>query len=148
MTIIVYPVGQGDLRNDIVGLSKSERQEAQGEAEQQVEKFLDDEDSEGLLKVLLEAPEEGSRFSAPPLSLILRALFPAEGERVVTVLLLASRSGDSGTRTWSVWRCVRPIFRRRQVLRNSPRGSAALWIPRTRLGTSRRSSSMRSLVPP
>ena len=102
MTIIVYPVGQGDLRNDIVGLSKSERQEAQGEAEQQVEKFLDDEDSEGLLKVLLEAPEEGSRFSAPPLSLILRALFPAEGERVVTVLLLASRSGDSGTRTWKI----------------------------------------------
>ena len=102
MTIIVYPVGQGDLRNDIVGLSKSERQEAQGEAEQQVEKFLDDEDSEGLLKALLEAPEEGSRFSAPPLSLILRALFPAEGERVVTVLLLASRSGDSGTRTWKI----------------------------------------------
>lgn len=102
MTIIVYPVGQGDLRNDIVGLSKSERQEAQGEAEQQVEKFLDDEDSEGLLKVLLEAPEEGSRFSAPPLSLILRALFPVEGERVVTVLLLASRSGDSGTRTWKI----------------------------------------------
>ena len=44
MTIIVYPVGQGDLRNDIVGLSKSERQEAQGEAEQRVEKFLDDEE--------------------------------------------------------------------------------------------------------
>ena len=102
MTIIVYPVGQGDLRNDIVGLSKSERQEAQGEAEQQVEKFLDDEDSEGLLKVLLEAPEEGSRFSAPPLSLILRALSPAGGERAVTVLLLASRSGDSGTRTWKI----------------------------------------------
>ena len=102
MTIIVYPVGQGDLRNDIVGLSKSERQEAQGEAEQQVEKFLDDEDSEGLLKVLLEAPEEGSRFSAPPLSLILRALSPVEGERVVTVLLLASRSGDPETQTWGI----------------------------------------------
>mgnify|MGYP007128750781 CR=1 FL=1 len=102
MTIIVYPVGQGDLRNDIVGLSKSERQEAQGEAEQQVEKFLDDEDSEGLLKVLLEAPEEGSRFSAPPLSLILRALSPAGGERAVTVLLLASRSGDPETQTWGI----------------------------------------------
>ena len=104
MTIIVYPVGQGDLRNDIVGLSKSERQEAQGEAEQQVEKFLDDEDSEGLLKVLLEAPGEDSRFSAPPLSLILRALSPAEGELPcsVTALLLASRSGDPGTRTWEI----------------------------------------------
>jgi len=102
MTIIVYPVGQGDLGNDIVELSGEKRKEAQKKAEQEFREFLKAEDSEGLLKVLLEAPEEGSRFSAPPLSLILRALFPAEGERVVTVLLLASRSGDSGTRTWKI----------------------------------------------
>ncbi|WP_314814531.1 hypothetical protein [Arachnia propionica] len=104
MTIIIYPVGQGDLGNDIVGLRGYERKKAQREAEQKFRELLDVEDSEGLLKKLLEAPEAGSRFNAPPLSLILRALSPAEGElpRSVTVLLLASRSGDPETQTWGI----------------------------------------------
>jgi hypothetical protein len=102
MTIIVYPVGQGDLRNDIAGLPGKERKKVQEEAEQRVRELLDVEDSEGLLKELLEAPEEDFRFSAPPLSLILRALSPVEGERAVTVLLLASRSGDPKTQTWGI----------------------------------------------
>ena len=102
MTIIVYPVGQGDLGNDIVELSGEKRKEAQKKAEQEFREFLKAEDSEGLLKKLLEASGVGSRFSAPPLSLILRALSPAGGERAVTVLLLASRSGDPETRTWGI----------------------------------------------
>ena len=102
MTIIVYPVGQGDLGNDIVELSGEKRKEAQKKAEQEFREFLKAEDSEGLLKKLLEASGVGSRFSAPPLSLILRALSPAGGERAVTVLLLASRSGDPETQTWGI----------------------------------------------
>ena len=104
MTIIVHPVGQGDLGNDIVRLKGDERKEAQKEAEQEFRELLKAEESERLLEKLLEAPAGGSRFNAPPLSLILRALSPAEGElpRSVTVLLLASRSGDPGTRTWEI----------------------------------------------
>ena len=104
MTIIVHPVGQGDLGNDIVRLRGNARKEAQKEAEQEFRELLKAEDSERLLEKLLEAPAGGSRFNAPPLSLILRALAPAEGElpRSVTVLLLASRSGDPGTRTWEI----------------------------------------------
>ena len=101
MTIIVHPVGQGDLRNDIVGLSSLERQDAQKEAQKKTKDLLDAKDAEGLLGLLLEPPAKDSRFSAPPLSLILRALCPAAGEppRMVTVLLLVSRSGSSGTWT-------------------------------------------------
>lgn len=104
MTIIVHPVGQGDLGNDIFGLKGDERKKAQKEAEQEFRELLKAEESERLLEKLLEAPAGGSRFNAPPLSLILRALSPAEGElpRSVTVLLLASRSGDPGTRTWEI----------------------------------------------
>ena len=104
MTIIVHPVGQGDLGNDIVRLRGNARKEAQKEAEQEFRELLKAEDSERLLEKLLEAPAGGSRFNAPPLSLILRALSPDEGElpRSVTVLLLASRSGDPGTRTWEI----------------------------------------------
>ena len=50
MTIIVYPVGQGDLGNDIVELSGEKRKEAQKKAEQECREFLKAEDSEGLLK--------------------------------------------------------------------------------------------------
>lgn len=101
MTIIVHPVGQGDLRNDIVGLSSLERQDAQKEAQKKTKDFLDAKDAEGLLGLLLEPPAKDSRFSAPPLSLILRSLCPAAGgpTRMVTVLLLVSRSGSSGTWT-------------------------------------------------
>lgn len=101
MTIIVHPVGQGDLLNDIVGLSSLERQDAQKEAQKKAKDLLDAKDAEGLLGLLLEPPAKDSRFSAPPLSLILRALCPAAGEptRMVTVLLLVSRSGSSGTWT-------------------------------------------------
>lgn len=104
MTIIVHPVGQGDLGNDIFGLKGDERKKAQKEAEQEFRELLKAEESERLLKKLLEAPGEGSRFNAPPLSLILRALSPDEGElpRSVTVLLLASRSGDPETQTWGI----------------------------------------------
>lgn len=104
MTIIVHPVGQGDLGNDIFGLKGDERKEAQKEAEQEFRELLKPEASERLLEKLLKAPAGGSRFNAPPLSLILRALSPDEGElpRSVTVLLLASRSGDPGTRTWEI----------------------------------------------
>ena len=104
MTIIVHPVGQGDLGNDIFGLKGDERKEAQKEAEQEFRELLKPEESERLLEKLLKAPAGGSRFNAPPLSLILRALSPDEGElpRSVTVLLLASRSGDPGTRTWEI----------------------------------------------
>ena len=101
MTIIVHPVGQGDLRNDIVGLSSLERQDAQKEAQKKTKDLLDAKDAEGLLGLLLEPPAKDSRFSAPPLSLILRSLCPAAGgpTRMVTVLLLVSRSGSSGTWT-------------------------------------------------
>ena len=74
MTIIVHPVGQGDLGNDIFGLKGDERKEAQKEAEQEFRELLKPEASERLLEKLLKAPAGGSRFNAPPLSLILRAL--------------------------------------------------------------------------
>lgn len=65
MTIIVHPVGQGDLRNDIVGLSSLERQDAQKEAQKKTKDLLDAKDAEGLLGLLLEPPAKDSRFSAP-----------------------------------------------------------------------------------
>lgn len=104
MTIIVYPVGNGDLGLDIVDIDDEKRKRASEEMRQKFDEMVDSGDSSRIADFLLTS-SDSSRFSAPPLALILHALAAEVGgggagiSRAVEVLLVYSESGNSGTGT-------------------------------------------------
>ena len=103
MTVIIYPVGNGDLGNDIVDLNPKERLTVQAERLREFQEIIDKADPEVLAAALLDLPE-GSRFEAKPLALILNAL---KGEcESAHILLLGIEGGNEGTKTAAVVRLL------------------------------------------
>lgn len=103
MTIIIHPVGNGDLGNDIVNLSHEERLTMQAERLQELREIIDEAEPEDLTAALLDLPE-GSRFEAKPLALILNAL---KGKcKSAKILLLGVEGGNEGTKTDMVVRLL------------------------------------------
>jgi len=103
MTVIIHPVGNGDLGNDIVNLSHEERLTMQAERLQELQEIIDEADPEDLTAALLDLPE-GSRFEAKPLALILNAL---KGKcKSAKILLLGVEGGNEGTKTDMVVRLL------------------------------------------
>ena len=103
MTIIIHPVGNGDLGNDIVNLSHEERLTMQAERLQELQEIIDKADPEDLTAALLDLPE-GSRFEAKPLALILNTL---KGKcKSAKILLLGVEGGNEGTKTDMVVRLL------------------------------------------
>lgn len=108
MTIIIHPVGNGDLGNDIVNLSHEERLTMQAERLQELQEIIDKADPEDLTAALLDLPEE-SRFEAKPLALILNAL---KGEcKSAKILLLGVEGGNEGTKTDMIVRLLEKTLR-------------------------------------
>ncbi len=109
MTIIIHPVGNGDLGNDIVDLNSKERLTVQAERLRELQEIIDEADPEDLAAALLDLPE-GSRFEAKPLALILNAL---KGEcKSAKILLLGVEGGDEGTKTDAVVRLLEKSLQR------------------------------------
>lgn len=109
MTIIIHPVGNGDLGNDIVDLNSKERLTVQAERLRELQEIIDQADPEDLAAALLDLPE-GSRFEAKPLALILNAL---KGEcKSAKILLLGVEGGDEGTKTDAVVRLLEKSLQR------------------------------------
>ena len=108
MTIIIHPVGNGDLGNDIVNLSHEERLTMQAERLQELREIIDEAEPEDLTAALLDLPE-GSRFEAKPLALILNAL---KGEcKSAKILLLGVEGGNEGTKTDMIVRLLEKTLR-------------------------------------
>ena len=108
MTIIIHPVGNGDLGNDIVNLSHEERLTMQAERLQELREIIDEAEPEDLTAALLDLPE-GSRFGAKPLALILNAL---KGEcKSAKILLLGVEGGNEGTKTDMIVRLLEKTLR-------------------------------------
>ena len=108
MTVIIHPVGNGDLGNDIVNLSHEERLTMQAERLQELQEIIDKADPEDLTAALLDLPEE-SRFEAKPLALILNAL---KGEcKSAKILLLGVEGGNEGTKTDMIVRLLEKTLR-------------------------------------
>lgn len=109
MTVIIHPVGNGDLGNDIVDLNSKERLTVQAERLRELQEIIDEADPEDLAAALLDLPE-GSRFEAKPLALILNAL---KGEcKSAKILLLGVEGGDEGTKTDAVVRLLEKSLQR------------------------------------
>lgn len=109
MTVIIHPVGNGDLGNDIVDLNSKERLTVQAERLRELQEIIDQADPEDLAAALLDLPE-GSRFEAKPLALILNAL---KGEcKSAKILLLGVEGGDEGTKTDAVVRLLEKSLQR------------------------------------
>ncbi|WP_127842659.1 hypothetical protein [Actinomyces wuliandei] len=106
MTIIIHPVGDGDLNNDIVQLSLRERGEERqrllGGLQEQADSLLGAEvpgtsaDMARVAGLVLDAPP-GARFSERPLAPVLRS--QARQDKQVTVLLVGTSGGREGTPT-------------------------------------------------
>ena len=109
MTVIIHPVGNGDLGNDIVDLNSKERLTVQAERLRELQEIIDEADPEDLAAALLDLPE-GSRFEAKPLALILNAL---KGEcKSAKILILGVEGGDEGTKTDAVVRLLEKSLQR------------------------------------
>lgn len=109
MTIIIHPVGNGDLGNDIVDLNPKERLTMQAERLRELQEIIDEAESEDLAAALFDLPG-GSRFGAKPLALILNAL---KGEcKSARILLLGVEGGDEGTKTDAVVRLLEKSLQR------------------------------------
>ena len=109
MTVIIHPVGNGDLGNDIVDLNSKERLTVQAERLRELQEIIDEAEPEDLAAALLDLPE-GSRFEAKPLALILNAL---KGEcKSAKILLLGVEGGDEGTKTDAVVRLLEKSLQR------------------------------------
>lgn len=109
MTVIIHPVGNGDLGNDIVDLNSNERLTVQAERLRELQEIIDEADPEDLAAALLDLPE-GSRFEAKPLALILNAL---KGEcKSAKILILGVEGGDEGTKTDAVVRLLEKSLQR------------------------------------
>lgn len=109
MTIIIHPVGNGDLGNDIVDLNPKERLTMQAERLRELQEIIDEAEPEDLAAALFDLPG-GSRFGAKPLALILNAL---KGEcKSARILLLGVEGGDEGTKTDAVVRLLEKSLQR------------------------------------
>ena len=109
MTIIIHPVGNGDLGNDIVDLNPKERLTMQAERLRELQEIIDEAEPENLAAALFDLPG-GSRFEAKPLALILNTL---KGEcKSARILLLGVEGGDEGTKTDAVVRLLEKSLQR------------------------------------
>lgn len=109
MTIIIHPVGNGDLGNDIVDLNPKERLTMQAERLRELQEIIDEAEPEDLAAALFDLPG-GSRFGAKPLALILNAL---KGEcKSAKIMLLGVEGGDEGTKTDAVVRLLEKSLQR------------------------------------
>ena len=109
MTIIIHPVGNGDLGNDIVDLNPKERLTMQAERLRELQEIIDEAEPEDLAAALFDLPG-GSRFGAKPLALILNALkWECKSARI---LLLGVEGGDEGTKTDAVVRLLEKSLQR------------------------------------
>lgn len=104
MTIIIHPVGDGDLGVDILSLSGKEKERRRNESGKRLGELIDAGRAEVVADALLttSAPGGGanSRFRHTPISLILRALKDDGGiEGPVRLLLLGSETGMEGSRS-------------------------------------------------
>ena len=109
MTVIIHPVGNGDLGNDIVDLNSKERLTVQAERLRELQEIIDEAEPEDLAAALFDLPG-GSRFGAKPLALILNAL---KGEcKSAKILLLGVEGGDEGTKTDAVVRLLEKSLQR------------------------------------
>ena len=102
MTIIIHPVGDGDLGVDILSLSREEKGQRKDESRRHLGELIDAGRAEAVADALLttSAPGGGadSRFHRTPISLILRALKDDGGiEGPVRLLLLGSETGMEGS---------------------------------------------------
>ena len=102
MTIIIHPVGDGDLGVDILSLSGEEKERRRDESRKHLGELIDAGCAEAVADALLttSAPGGGadSRFRRTPISLILRALKDDGGiEGPVRLLLLGSETGMEGS---------------------------------------------------
>ena len=102
MTIIIHPVGDGDLGVDILSLSREEKGQRKDESRKHLGELIDAGRAEAVADALLttSAPGGGadSRFHRTPISLILRALKDDGGiEGPVRLLLLGSETGMEGS---------------------------------------------------
>ena len=108
MTIIIHPVGNGDLGNDIVNLSHEERLTMQAERLRELQEIIDEAEPKDLAAALFDLPG-GSRFEARPLALILNAL---KGEcKSAKILLLGVEGGNEGTKTDMIVRLLEKTLR-------------------------------------
>ena len=102
MTVIIHPVGDGDLGIDILSLSREEKQRRRDESRKHLGELIDAGRAEAVADALLttSAPGGGadSRFRHTPISLILQALKNDGGiEGPVRLLLLGSETGMEGS---------------------------------------------------
>lgn len=102
MTIIIHPVGDGDLGVDILSFSWEEKRQRRDESRRHLGELIDAGRAEAVADALLttSAPGGGadSRFRRTPISLILRALKDDGGiEGPVRLLLLGSETGMEGS---------------------------------------------------
>ena len=78
MTIIIHPVGDGDLGIDILSLSGEEKRRRRDESRKRLGELIDAGRAEAVADALLTTSVPGgiadSRFRRTPVSLILRAL--------------------------------------------------------------------------
>ena len=102
MTIIIHPVGDGDLGVDILSLSREEKGQRKDESRRHLGELIDAGRAEAVADALLTTSAPGgdanSRFRHTPVSLILRALKDDGGiEGPVRLLLLGSETGMEGS---------------------------------------------------
>lgn len=102
MTIIIHPVGDGDLGVDILSLSGEEKRQRRDESRRHLSELIDAGCAEAVADALLTTSAPGgiadSRFRRTPISLILRALKDDGGiEGPVRLLLLGSETGMEGS---------------------------------------------------
>ena len=104
MTVIIHPVGDGDLGVDILSLSGEEKRQRRDESRRHLSELIDAGRAEAVADALLTTSAPGgiadSRFRRTPVSLILRALKDDGGiEGPVRLLLLGSETGMEGSRS-------------------------------------------------
>ena len=102
MTVIIHPVGDGDLGVDILSLSGEEKRRRRDESRKRLGELIDAGRAEAVADALLTTSVPGgdanSRFRHTPVSLILRALKDDGGiEGPVRLLLLGSETGMEGS---------------------------------------------------
>ena len=102
MTVIIHPVGDGDLGIDILSLSREEKQRRGDESRKHLGELIDAGCAETVADALLTTSAPGgiadSRFRHTPISLILQALKNDGGiEGPVRLLLLGSETGMEGS---------------------------------------------------
>ena len=104
MTVIIHPVGDGDLGIDILSLSREEKQRRRDESRKHLGELIDAGCAETVADALLTTSAPGgiadSRFRHTPISLILQALKNDGGiEGPVRLLLLGSETGMEGSKS-------------------------------------------------